>query len=140
MIKSESLGVLSVDCGDVVCFSMDSVINMACGTQGYSSDILSRFLKKHQGIECKFHSDGGYKVEQVTCVDDEGNTYKAVLVGAPNDRVVRLLQEDEQDYLDFYSNHPEQDKVGMGTNFNKEIHRKISDDHKEYIRGCKIEK
>lgn len=106
-IREKELGVLSVDAGDVVCFSLDSFIKIAeklkrgfankkLDVHAQSAD-LDEFIKENDGILCEFHCDGGYGVSKVTAVGPDGNTYSAALIGGPGG-TKRLLAQGEEEF------------------------------------------
>ena len=54
--RRDSLGSLSVDTGDVVCFSSDDVLRIIEAI-GASPDDYDAFLKRFDGITCGFHAE-----------------------------------------------------------------------------------
>lgn len=110
-IKSKNLGCLSVDAGDVVCFSMDSVIKLASllgrgfgnsrlGDVHSQSNDIDEFIKEHEGVCCEFGCDGGYGVNRVHIISPEGECYDGVLIGGcPGP--IRLLPDSLPSYGEF---------------------------------------
>jgi hypothetical protein len=60
--RSHRLGSLSVDTGDVVCFSSDDVLRMVQALGGTAED-YSAFVERFRGIGCDFHADGRYTAD-----------------------------------------------------------------------------
>ena len=87
-MKQEYLGRLVVDAGDVVCFSVDSVMKMM-KEMGYKNppEEVEDFIDRFDGVECGFDADGVYGMDKVTAVDEDDNEFEAVLIGAPNNTV-----------------------------------------------------
>lgn len=127
-IKARELGVISVDAGDVVCFSMDEVIRMAGDV-----DDVDRFIKRHKGVECDFRADGGYGVDQVTAVQQDGKTFDMILIGGDSKNLRRFLREDEPNFHEFFEAHPRVKEVGHGEDFNHEIFAEISKEYHEKL-------
>ena len=97
MIKSHELGVISVDAGDVICFSMDEVLRMA---ERQHMDV-DDFISQHKGVECDFRSDGGYGVDKVIAVQQDGTTFDMVLIGGDVKNLRRFLLEEEPNFEEF---------------------------------------
>ena len=133
-IKKEKLGFLSVDAGDVVCFSVDSVMRIIKKMNNNYDPVsdFDQFVDDFDGVSCRFNSDGGYQVDKVTGIDLDGNTFNMVIIGLP-DNFQRLLDENEPTYNEFYESHPDKDKVGQGEHFNKEIFDRISKEHSDML-------
>lgn len=127
-IKVHELGVISVDAGDVVCFSMDEVIRMAGDVDG-----VDNFIAKHRGIECNFRADGGYGVDQVTAVQQDGITFDMILIGGDTKNLRRFLTEDEQGFHEFYESHPRHAEVGYGDKFSHDVFAEISKDYRQKL-------
>jgi len=127
-VKFLKLGKLVVDCGDVVCFSMDSVIGLAeeCG---YDITKLQEFIKRWKGVECDLRSDGIYTVDRVTAVDQEGSTYSAIIIGADVPEIKRFLLTNEEEFSDFYKRHPKAVEVRKGKSFNRDLFSEINDEY-----------
>jgi len=124
-IKRRELGVISVDAGDVVCFSMDRCLEMA---ERLDMDV-DTFIRRFEGVECDFRADGGYGVDQVIAVQDDGKTYDMVMIGGDVRHLRRFLNEGEQDFHEFMESHPRAGEIGGGENFD---HALFADIAKEY--------
>lgn len=127
--KSREVGRIPVDAGDVVCFSMDMVSRLA---EEIGEDV-DELIENYGGVPCGFAADGNYGVDQVTAVDSQGRTYPVVMVGAPQD-LVRLLDEDEPTFTEFYRNHPRHKEIGHGGGFNKELFAEIAEEYRKKVR------
>lgn len=73
----KDLGTLYVDCGDVVCLSVDAIYKIMAELKiadvEIDHDIIEKkdeFIKKIGGIACNFHCDGKYAVIQG--IDEQG--------------------------------------------------------------------
>lgn len=121
-IKSKEMGVISVDAGDVVCFSYDEVMNMAseCGMG------TEAFITQFNGVECGFAADGGYGVDKVTAVQQTGQTYDMILIGGDTRTLRRFLLEGEPNFSEFMENHPKQKEIGSGKDFNEGVFAEIA--------------
>ena len=128
-IKVEELGVISVDAGDVVCFSMDEVFAMAHAAH---TDV-NTYIKVHKGVQCDFRSDGGYGVDKVTAVQQDGKTFDMVLIGGDSKNLRRFLTEGEPSFDEFMDNHPRNAEVGSGDRFNHEVFALISKEYHEKL-------
>jgi len=124
-IKKRELGVISVDAGDVVCFSMDSCLRVA---ERLGLDV-DAFIERYNGVECDFRADGGYGVDQVTAVQDDGKTYDMILIGGDAEHLRRFLKEGESSFHEFMENHPRRDEIGSGEEMNHALFGEIA---KEY--------
>jgi hypothetical protein len=86
-MQRTQLGLVKVDAGDVVVFSLDQVMKMA-HKMGYNPiDGVDKFIARYQGVECGFGADGGYGVDRVTIVAENGEEYDGVLIGGPEGNV-----------------------------------------------------
>lgn len=82
-MKRRSLGLVTVDAGDVVVFSYDKVMKLA-ERLGYDPlDGTDDMIEDFDGVPCEFGCDGIYGVDEVTVKDSAGNEYAAVLIGGP---------------------------------------------------------
>lgn len=103
-IRRKELGVIPVDCGDVVCFPIDSVVDIMRELGVCNEDKIveseKEFIQKFKGVACEFRSDGCYGIDKVSVVDKNGDVYDAVLVGAPED-TQRFLDEDDPTFDEF---------------------------------------
>jgi len=124
-IKKQELGVISVDAGDVVCFSMDSCLRVA---ERLGMDV-DAFIERYKGVECDFRADGGYGVDQVTAVQDDGKTYDMILIGGDAEHLRRFLKEGELSFHEFMESHPRRDEIGTGQDMNHALFGEIA---KEY--------
>ena len=131
MIKNRELGRLLVDTGDVVCFSMDSVIRLA-ERLDISEDAL---IARYDGVECNFSSDGNYGVDTLTAINQDGSTHSVVMIGGKPDEFLRFLNEDEPTFSDFYTSHPRYPEVGKGENFNRQVFDEIIADYRKKLLG-----
>ena len=128
-IKARELGVISVDGGDVICFSMDEVLDMAKARNMNVND----FIKLHRGVECNFRADGGYGVDQVTAVLQDGTTYDMIWLGGDSDNIRRFLTTDEQSFHEFMESHPRNKEIGQGEDFNHAVFAEISKEYHEKL-------
>lgn len=128
-IKARELGVISVDAGDVICFSMDEVLNMA---ERQNMDV-DDFIRRYRGVECDFRADGGYGVDKVTAVQQDGKTYDMILMGGDTKNLRRFLLEGEPNFHEFMENHPRNGEIGSGPAFNHEIFEEISKEYHEKL-------
>lgn len=128
-IQSRELGVISVDAGDVVCFSMDEVLKMA---ERRNMDV-DDFIKRHRGVECDFRADGGYGVDKVTAVQQDGKTYDMILMGGDTKNLRRFLLEGEPSFHEFMESHPRHGEIGHGEDFNHEVFSEISKEYHEKL-------
>lgn len=126
-IKSKELGVISVDAGDVVCFSMDSCLDIA---ERLNMGVDS-FIRQFSGVQCDFRSDGGYGVDKVTAVQQDGSTCDMVLIGGDIKHLRRFLHEGEQGFSEFMDSHPRSGEIGFGSEFNKELFAEIVNEHRQ---------
>jgi len=126
-IKRRELGVISVDAGDVVCFSMDRCLDIA---ERLKMDV-DTFIQRYNGVECDFRADGGYGVDQVTAVQDDGKTYDMVMIGGDVTHLRRFLTEDEKSFHEFMESHPRAKEIGSGPDFNHALFGEIA---KEYYQ------
>ena len=129
-IKSKELGVISVDAGDVVCFSMDRCLDIA----DRLNMSVDNFIGNFSGVKCEFRSDGGYGVNKVTAVDLVGSTCDMVLIGgAVPKNLRRFLNEGEQDFNEFMDSHPRNGEIGFGKEFNRELFAEIAYEHRRQL-------
>ncbi len=131
-IRSRELGKLIVDCGDVVCFSVDNVIKLA-EQHGFAVEKVDEFIKKWGGVECDLRSNGVCGVDQVTAVNQNGSTYNAIIIGADMTEIKRFLLTSEEEFSEFYATHPKAEKIGKGKNFNHGVFAEIHDEYKGAI-------
>lgn len=127
-IKARELGIISVDAGDVVCFSMDEVIRMAG-----DPDRVDNFIKRHRGVECEFRADGGYGVDQVTAVQQDGTTFDMILIGGDSKNLRRFLLQDEPSFHEFMESHPRRHEIGHGPAFSHDVFAEISKEYHEKL-------
>lgn len=130
-MKHRELGKIAVDAGDIVCFSMDSVMRLA-EKLGVSEDTL---IKRYDGVECGFRADGNYGVDSLTAVDVEGKTYSVVMIGGDPEKFLRFLGNEDQTFHEFYTNHPRYAEVGKGEKFNRELFDIIAAEHGAKLIG-----
>jgi hypothetical protein len=128
-IKSKELGVISVDAGDVVCLSMDCCLDIAKRL----NMSVDNFIRNFRGVKCEFHSDGGYGVDKVTAVQQDGSTCDMVLIGGDTKNLRRFLNEDEQGFNEFMDSHPRNGEIGFGKEFNGELFAEIADEHRRQL-------
>lgn len=123
-IKGKELGVLYVDCGDVVCFSIDALIHMS---EDMGFEDVDSFVKDYGGISCEFHADGGYGVTKTTVVSKDFDTYDAVIIGGPSPKdTLCVLQDEQQTFSEFENNH-KLNSVGSWQH--------IVNDYKDYLKA-----
>jgi len=136
-LKKKELGVLSVDAGDVICFSMDSVLKLMkrlngdCGNFG---DDVDNFIEEVGGVPCDFRCDGGYSVDKMTAVMNNGSTCSVAVLGMP-DNFKRFLRDDEIEFNEFVDNHPNYKDVGKGEDFDADKFQKIVDEYSDSLVG-----
>ncbi len=93
-VRRNIIGHLAVNRGDVVCFSFDLVIKLAeqlgrgFGNKKLESfddqySDLQDFIREYEGVLCQFNADGNYEVSSVSAISRQGESYDAVLIGAP---------------------------------------------------------
>ncbi len=128
-IKSEELGVIAVDAGDVVCFSMDSCLDIA---ERLNVDV-DTFIRNYRGVECNFRAEGGYGVDQVIAVQKDGSTCDMVLIGGDIKNLRRFLTDDEPTFREFMDSHPRNQEIGFGENFKKDIFIEISKEYSQQL-------
>ena len=129
-IKSKELGVISVDAGDVVCFSMDRCLDIAKRL----NMSVDNFIGNFSGVKCEFRSDGGYVVNKVTAVDLVGSTCDMVLIGgAVIKNLRRFLKKGEQDFNEFMDSHPRNGEIGFGKEFNRNLFAEIACEHRQQL-------
>jgi hypothetical protein len=136
-IKRRELGVISVDAGDVVCFSMDRCLDIA---ERLKLDV-DDFIKLYDGVECDFRADGGYGVDQVTAVQDDGETFDMVMIGGDVTRLRRFLNEDEGNFHEFIEAHPRSKEIGFGENFNHALFAEIAEEYHQKLlaKPCNLQ-
>lgn len=136
-IKRKELGVISVDAGDVVCFSMDRCLDIA---ERLNMDV-DTFIRRYGGVECDFRADGGYGVDKVTAVQDDGKTYDMVLIGADTARLRRFLTEDELNFHEFMEGHPRSGEIGSGEDFNHALFAEIAKEYHQKLisKPCNLQ-
>jgi len=125
-MRNQELGKLSVDAGDVVCFSMDSVMRLA-EKLGVSEDTL---IQRYDGVECGFAADGNYGVDSLTAVDVDGRTYSVVLIGGAPEKFKRFLSEGDSTFHEFYTGHARYSEVGKGEQFNRNLFDAIAAEYR----------
>ena len=128
-IKSKELGIISVDAGDVVCFSMDRCLDIA----DRLNMSVDNFIKSFSGVNCEFHSDGGYGVDKVTAVRQDGSTCDMVLIGGDTKNFLRFLNEGEQELNEFIDSHPRLGEIGFGNEFNRVLFAEIVHEHRRQL-------
>jgi hypothetical protein len=133
-IRRQCLGSLSVDTGDVVCFSSDAVLRIIEALGGTPED-LSAFVERFGGVGCGFHADGRYAVDRLVAVDDDGETRDVVVIGGEWKGFERFLREDEPTFDEFLDGHPRKAEVGTGKSFRPGIFRQLCDEYRQQVRG-----
>ena len=131
VIKNKELGRLLVDAGDVVCFSMDSVIRLAERLNISEDDLIARY----EGVECDFRSDGNYGVDTLTAINQDGSTHSVVMIGGKPDEFLRFLNENEPTFHASSTSHPRYPEVDKGENFNRQVFNEISADYRKQLLG-----
>jgi hypothetical protein len=130
--RSHRLGSLSVDTGDVVCFSSDDVLRMVQALGGTVED-YSAFVERFGGIGCDFHADGSYAVDRLTAVTDKGETQDVVVIGGDWKRFQRFLRQGEPTLTEFLDGHPRKEEVGAGESFRLGIFRRLCAEHRRLL-------
>ena len=123
------LGTLSVDTGDVVCFSSDSVLRIL---RALGKDVhdYEEFLKEFEAVPCQFAADSLYRVEKVTMVDSKGETCDAVVVGDGTPNFERFLLTNEPTFDEFLKRHPLSKQIGQGATFRPRILARIAREYR----------
>lgn len=136
-IRRKELGVIPVDVGDVVCFPMDSVIDIMVKLGVCDDNKLmeseKKFIQEFKGVACEFGSDGCYGVDKVTVVDRDGETYDCVLVGGP-ENPKRFLDEDEPTFHEFMETRYPNEGYREG------IFEKIEKEYARFLKNREIVK
>ncbi len=92
--RRRELGVLVVDCGDVVCIPRDAIYTLVDRLGIDPSNDLARvqavdqLIQQLGGVECRFDADGKYGVDETFVVDDAGEQWRAVIIGGPKESFV----------------------------------------------------
>lgn len=88
-LQRKELGVIAVDCGDVVCIPIDFFVRLVSG-RGDDNDfsIVDKLVHEAGGVRCQFPGDGMYGVDTVTIHMEDGDEYQAVIIGGPEDSYV----------------------------------------------------
>ncbi len=123
------LGTLSVDTGDVVCFSSDSVVRML---QALGKDVhdYEEFLKEFEAVPCQFAADSLYRVEKVTVVNPKGESCDAVVIGHGLRNFERFLLVAEPTFDEFLKRHPLRKQIGQGSTFRPRIFARIAREYR----------
>jgi hypothetical protein len=129
IIRSKELGVISVDAGDVVCFSMDRCLDIA---ERLNMGVDS-FIRNFSGVECNFGADGGYGVDKVIAVQKDGTTYDVVLIGGDIRNFRRFLTVFEPTFNEFMDSHPRSKEIGHGKDFNKDLFQEIAEEYHQRL-------
>ena len=105
MIKRSELGIVVVDCGDVVAMPIDALMNIWGESHKLDNadDLkqMDHWIAALGGVRCDFRCDGRYGVDRVTIVTHEYEVYGGVLMGGPAEHSLRLLRQDEHEYEEF---------------------------------------
>lgn len=125
-MRSSELGKITVDAGDIICFSIDDLMRLA-EKLGVSEETL---IQRYNGVKCNFGADGNYGVDSLTAVDVDGGTYPVVLIGGDPEKFLRFLGKNDPTFGEFYKNHPRYAEIGKGDNFNRELFDLIAAEYK----------
>ena len=128
------LGTLSVDTGDVVCFSTDSVLRIL-NALGKTLDDYEEFLAEFGGVPCQFAADGRYHVERLTAVHNKGETHDIVVIGDSMRNFRRFLLTDDPTFDEFFEGHPLRDRVNHGPTFRPRLFARICREYRQKISG-----
>lgn len=128
--KTQELGKLLVDSGDVVCFSLDNVDRLA-ERLGLSTDEV---LRRYEGVACQLNEDGVYGVDTATAVRTDGGTHSVVVIGA-DENFLRLLGADEPTLREFLQAHPRYGELGKGDSFNEQVFKELVAEYKAKLLG-----
>jgi hypothetical protein len=131
-LRARSLGSLTVDTGDVVCFSSDAILEMIKQLGGDVED-YEQFIERFGGVPCQFHCDGRYTVDQLIAVVDNGDTHNVTVVGGSWRRFARFLRNDEPTLDEYIARHPDQSKIGQGDNFKPRIFKRLCREHRALL-------
>ena len=89
-IERKNLGLLTVNAGDVVCFSMDAVMRMKAAMESGVCECffgVEDVIETFGGVCCEMGGDGIYGVDKVTILDTKGQEYNGALIGGPDGKV-----------------------------------------------------
>lgn len=130
-----SLGKLSVDTGDVVCFSSDSVLRILRAL-GKDVNNYEEFLQQFDGVPCQFAADGSYHVEKMTAVHQKGESCDLVVIGDGMRTFRRFLRPDEPTFTEFFEAHPLRERVGQGPMYRPRVFARIAKEYRQkLLRG-----
>ena len=107
--KVKPWGTLEVESG-LVCFCLEDVKDMA-HSKGMN---LNDFVKDYSGVICEISSPGYLRVDTLTAITKDHDTYDVVMIGTEPKKFKRFLQEDEPDWIDYLNDHPMREDVGGG--------------------------
>jgi len=127
-----SLGTLSVDTGDVVCFSSDSVLRIL-RARGKDVNDYEKFLEQFDGVPCQFAADGSYRLEKMIAVNRKGESCDMVVIGDGMRNFQRFLLTDEQTFTEFFEGHPLRERVGQGSAFRPRIFARIAKEYRQKL-------
>jgi hypothetical protein len=132
--RSQRLGFLSVDTGDVVCFSSDDVLRIIEALGGTTED-YSSFVERFDGIPCDFRADGRYSVDKLIAVANDGVIHDVVVIGGGDWKgFQRFLREEEPTLEEFLSGHPRKAEMGTGKSFRPGIFRQLCDEYRRQLK------
>jgi hypothetical protein len=131
-LRVRSLGSLSVDTGDVICFSSDAVLRMVEQLGGTVED-SEAFISRFQGVPCQFHADGRYAVDQLVAVANDGETYDVAVIGGNWKRFARFLGKDEPTFDEFLASHPDASRIGEDKQFKLRIFQRVCREYQELL-------
>jgi len=131
-LRVRSLGSLTVDTGDVVCFSSDAVLQII-KQMGGDIDDFEKFIERFGGVPCQFHADGRYSVDQLIAVADNGDTHDVTVVGGSWRRFARFLRRDEPTLDEFLARHPQRSKIGQGEDFKLRIFQRLCREYRTRV-------
>ena len=127
-----SLGTLSVDAGDVVCFSSDAV-HRILRALGKDIDEYEEFLEEYDGVPCQFAADGSYRMEKLIAVSQKGESCEVVVIGGGMRTFQRFLFTDEPTFTEFFDGHALKEQVGEGATFRPRIFARIAKKYREKL-------
>ena len=130
--RMNSLGTLSVDTGDVVCFSSDSVLRILRAL-GKDVDDYDEFLEQYDAVPCQFAADGSYQVAKMIAVSSKGQKVELVVISDGLSNVQRFLRTDEPTFDKFLERHPLKEQVGEGTKFRQRVFARIAKEYRKKL-------
>lgn len=121
MIKNHNLmGIYSTG---VILMAKEAIEELAEKNHQSSEDLLDEY----EAVDCELDNSTWYSVKKCYAIDENGNSYPVVVIGAP-DNCVRLLNEDEKNFKEYYDEHPLKGEL-----FNEEVYNTIVEEYKNKV-------